>query len=332
MACRTVLKSGESMGRYILRRILISIPVLIGITLVTFALINLAPGDPVTGMIDPTLGDFSPEMVARERAKLGLDRPLPVQYALWLGRVVRGDLGYSLINRKPVSEMIGERIWNTLKLTISALLISILIGIPIGILSAVKQYSVLDYLSTLFSFAAVSVPGFFLSLALIYIFALKLHWLPTSGMRTLGQEPSLWDQLKHMILPVSVLAVSAMAPLARYARSSMLEVLGQPYVNTARAKGVREWSAILRHAFPNALSPVINVVALNLAYLVVGVVIVEVVFVYPGLGQLLVDSVSKRDIPVVQASGLIFAATYIGLNLSADILSIISNPRLRNPK
>jgi len=317
------------MGRYILRRILISIPVLIGITLVTFALINLAPGDPVTGMIDPTLGDFSPEMVARERAKLGLDRPLPVQYALWLGRVVRGDLGYSLINRKPVNELIGGRIWNTLKLTISALLLSILIGIPIGILSAVKQYSVLDYMSTLFSFAAVSVPGFFLSLALIYVFALKLHWLPTSGMRTLGQEPSLWDQLKHMILPVTVLAVSAMAPLARYARSSMLEVLGQPYVNTARAKGVREWSAILRHAFPNALIPLVTVIGLRLPTLFAGSVIVEQIFHWQGMGTLNIWAVMNQDYTLLMGLNMIAAILVLLANQLADIAYAMVDPRIR---
>jgi peptide/nickel transport system permease protein len=317
------------MGRYILRRILISIPVLFGITLVTFVLINLAPGDPVTGMIDPTLGDFSPEMVARERAKLGLDQPLPVQYALWLGRVVRGDLGYSLINRKPVSAMIGERVWNTLKLTLTALLISILVGIPVGIFSAVKQYSVLDYASTLFSFAAVSVPGFFLSLALIYIFALKLHWLPTSGMRTLGEEPSLWDQIKHMILPVTVLAVSAMAPLARYARSSMLEVLGQPYVNTARAKGVREWGAILRHAFPNALIPLVTVIGLRLPTLFAGSVIVEQIFHWQGMGTLNIWAVMNQDYTLLMGLNMIAAILVLVANQLADIAYAMVDPRIR---
>jgi peptide/nickel transport system permease protein len=248
------------MGTYILKRLLISLPVLIGITIIIFILINLAPGDPVTGMIDPTLGDFSPELIARERAKLGLDKPLPVQYVLWLGRVARGDLGYSLISRKPVAELIGHRIWPTIRLTLAALLLSVITGIGLGVFTAVRQYSWADYLLTFLSFGAVSVPGFFLGLAFIYIFALKLHWLPTSGMQTLGQPASVGDSLRYMVMPVTVLGIGSAAPLVRYARSSMLEVLHQEYVNTARAKGLKDWVVILRHAFPNALIPLITVV------------------------------------------------------------------------
>jgi peptide/nickel transport system permease protein len=316
------------MGKYILKRIIWSIPVLIGITMITFALIQLAPGDPVTGMIDPTLGDFSPELVERERAKLGLDEPLPVQYALWLGRVVQGDLGYSLINRKPVGDLIGQRVWSTLQLTISALIIAIVIGIPIGILSAVRQYSVLDYLTTLFSFAAVSVPGFFLSLALIYIFALKLNWLPTSGMRTLGQDPSVWDHIKHMIMPVSVLAVSILAPLARYARSSMLEVLEQPYVNTARAKGFQDWVVILRHAFPNALIPLVTVIGLRLPTLFAGSVIVEQIFHWQGMGTLNIWAVMNQDYTLLMGLNMIAAILVLVANQIADIAYAFVDPRI----
>ncbi len=316
------------MTKYIIRRILVSIPVLLGITIVTFALIHLAPGDPVTGMIDPTLGDFSPELIERERAKLGLDKPLPVQYVLWLGRVVQGDLGYSLINHRPVAEMIGGRIWSTLQLTISALVIGVLIGVVVGVLSAVKQYSALDYLSTLFSFSAVSVPGFFLALGLIYVFALKLKWLPTSGMRTLGQEPSLWDQLKHMIMPVTVLAVSITAPIARYARSSMLEVLGQPYVNTARAKGFREWTVILRHAFPNALIPLVTVVGLRLPTLFAGSVIVEQIFHWQGMGTLNISAVLNQDYTVLMGLNMISAILVLAANQLADIAYAIVDPRI----
>jgi peptide/nickel transport system permease protein len=316
------------MGKYILRRLLISIPVLIGITMVIFALIQLAPGDPVTGMIDPTLGDFNPELVERERAKLGLDQPLPIQYVLWLGRVVRGDLGYSLINRQPVAGIIGQRIWSTLQLTISALILSILVGIPIGIVSAVKQYSALDYLTTFLSFVAVSVPGFFLSLGLIYVFALKLKWLPTSGMRTLGQAPSLWDQLKHMLMPVTVLAVSIMAPLVRYARSSMLEVLQQPYVNTARAKGFREGMVILRHAFPNALIPLVTVVGLRLPTLFAGSVIVEQIFHWQGMGTLNISAVMNQDYTVLMGLNMISAILVLLANQLADIAYAIVDPRI----
>lgn len=316
------------MTKYIINRFLVSIPVLLGITLVTFALIHLAPGDPVTGMIDPTLGDFSPELIARERTKLGLDRPLPVQYVLWLGRVVRGDLGYSLINRQAVSELIGQRIWSTLQLTISALVIGVIIGIVIGVLSAVKQYSVLDYLTTLFSFSAVSIPGFFLSLGLIYVLALKLKWLPTSGMRTLGEEASLWDQLAHMIMPVTVLAVSITAPIARYARSSMLEVLGQPYINTARAKGFRERAVIVRHAFPNALIPLVTVIGLRLPNLFAGSVIVEQIFHWQGMGTLNISAVLNQDYTVLMGLNMISATLVLVANQLADIAYAIVDPRI----
>jgi peptide/nickel transport system permease protein len=316
------------MTKYIVRRILISIPVLLGITIIIFALIQLAPGDPVMGQIDPMVGDFSAEVIAEQRAKLGLDQPLPVQYARWLGRIVQGDLGYSVVNRRPVAEMIGERIGGTLQLTISALILSTVLGILIGIISAVKQYSWLDYLSTLLSFSAVSVPGFFLSLGLIYIFALKLDWLPTSGMRTLGVEPSLGDKAIHMIMPVSVLTVNTMAPLVRYARSSMLEVLGQGYVDVARAKGLREQAVILAHAFPNALIPLVTVIGLRLPQLFGGSVIVEQIFHWQGMGTLNIWAVLNQDYTLLMGLNMISAVIVLGANQVADIAYAIVDPRI----
>ena len=317
------------MAKYILRRLLISVPVLIGITVIIFLLINLAPGDPVTGMIDPTLGDFSPELVERERARLGLDQPLPVQYFLWLGRVVRGDLGYSLITRKPVSELIGHRIWPTMQLTLLSLLMSTIIGVAIGIISAVKQYSALDYLATFFSFSAVSVPGFFLALGMIYLFALKLHWLPTSGMYTLGQERSLGDNVRHLIMPVTTLGVGAAAPLVRYARSSMLEVLHQDYVNTARAKGLRGWLVIMRHAVPNTLIPLITVIGLRLPWLFAGSVIVEQIFHWEGMGTLNIWAVMNQDYTLLMGLNMISAILVLGANLLADVAYALVDPRIR---
>ena len=316
------------MTKYIIRRVLLSIPVLLGITIIVFLLIHLAPGDPVTGMIDPTLGDINPEMIAREKAKLGLDKPVPVQYVYWLGRVVRGDLGYSLINRKPVTEMIGSRIWSTLQLTITALILSVVAGVLLGILSAVKQYSWLDYLATLFSFSAISVPGFFLALGLIYLLALKLQWLPTSGMQTLGQPDSLWDKIQHMIMPVTVLSVSITAPLLRYARSSMLEVLGQDYVNSARAKGLREWAVIMRHALPNALIPLITVIGLRLPTLFGGSVIVEQIFHWQGMGTLNIWAVMNQDYTVLMGLNMISAVLVLFANLVADLAYAVVDPRI----
>lgn len=316
------------MAKFIMRRLLVSIPVLIGITIIIFSLINLAPGDPVSGQIDPTMGDFSSEYISQQRAKLGLDQPLPIQYFKWVGRVLQGDLGYSLVNRKPISDLIGERIWGTMQLTITALIISTITGIAIGILSAVKQYSFLDYISTLFSFTAVSVPGFFLSLGLVYIFALKLKWLPTSGMRTLGVDPTLWDKVKHMIMPVSVLAVNTMAPLVRYARSSMLEVLSQAYVGVARAKGLREMKVILGHAFPNSLIPLVTVIGLRLPALFGGSVIVEQIFHWQGMGTLNIFAVMNQDYTLLMGLNMISAVLVLGANILADIAYALVDPRI----
>lgn len=317
------------MTKYILRRLIISIPVLLGITVIVFLLIHFAPGDPVMGMIDPTQGSFSAELIDRERARLGLDKPLPVQYVLWLGRVLRGDLGYSLITHKPVAKLIGERIWPTLQLTLSALVLSVVVGTAIGIISAVKQYSWIDYLTTLFSFAAVSVPGFFLALGLIFILALKLQWLPTSGMQTLGQPFSVGDRLKHMIMPVIVLSVTITAPLVRYARSSMLDVLRQDYVNMARAKGLREWVVILRHALPNALIPLVTVVGLRLPALFEGSVIVEQIFHWQGMGSLNIWAVLNQDYTVLMGLNMFTAILVLGANLLTDIAYAIVDPRIK---
>jgi peptide/nickel transport system permease protein len=317
------------MSKYILRRLAISIPVLIGITVLIFIFINAAPGDPVSSMIDPTLGDFSAERMAQARAQLGLDRPLPLRYVLWLKEIVRGNLGYSMITQKPVAYMIGHRLWATIRLTLVALAVSVVIGISIGILSAIKQYSWIDYLSTFLSFAAVSVPGFFLSLGLIYLLALKLRWLPTSGMFTLGQPHSLWDYIRHMIMPAMVLGVGSAAPLVRYARSSMLESMSQEYVNTARAKGQREVWVILKHAFPNALIPLITVIGLRLPGLFEGAVIVEQIFQWQGMGTLAIWAVTNRDYTLLMGLNLISGILVLSANLLADIAYAVVDPRVR---
>jgi len=318
------------MGRYIIRRVLISIPVLIGITIITFLLINLAPGDPVMGQMDPNaLSNLTPERLAMERARLGLDKPLPVQYVMWLGRVLQGDMGYSMINRKPVTSLIAQRIGPTLRLTMTALALGVLIGIGIGIISAIKQYTAVDYLASLFSFTAVSIPGFFLSLGLIYIVALQLHWLPTSGMRTLGQPPALLDELKYMIMPVTVLAISSAAPLVRYARSSMLEVLHVEYVTTARAKGLKEFAVVMRHAFPNALIPLITVVGLRLPALFAGSVIVEQIFHWEGMGTLNIWAVLNQDYTLLMGLNMISGILVLAANLLADIAYAFVDPRIR---
>ena len=237
------------MGRYILRRILVSIPVLFGITLVTYLIVSLAPGDPVSALISPEqISELGPGWLEQQRAELGLDKPLPVRYGLWMKEIVQGNLGFSYTDRQPVADKISERIWPTVKLMLTVQIMALMVAVPIGIISAIRQYSLIDYLVTIFGFATISIPAFFLALAAIYVFAIKLQWLPAAGMATLGQPPSYADSIKHLILPATVLGLGQAAPLIRYTRSSMLETIRQDYVRVARAKGLSERAVISRHA------------------------------------------------------------------------------------
>ena len=260
------------MGQYIINRILIAIPVLIGVTLLSYALMELAPGDPVTAFIDPiTRAQLGEEWVEMRREQLGLNEPLATRYGIWLRELAQGNLGFSLINGQPVSEHILTRLGPTSLLMGTALLIGTVVGIPLGILSAVRQYSVLDYITTIGGFMTISTPSFFLALSLVYLFAVRWRVFPSSGMRTLGQDDSVTDLARHMILPVTVLALAQVPLVMRYARSTMLEVLRQDYMTTARAKGLGESTVLMAHAFRNALIPLITVVGLSLPELIVPV-------------------------------------------------------------
>jgi len=315
---------------YIVRRLLIAGPILVGITAITYLLVSLAPGDPVTAMLDPEqMTVLGPDWVAERKAELGLDKPIPVRYLLWLRELSQGNLGYSAIDRQPVMAKIGERLWPTLKLMLAAMAIGIGVGVPIGILSAVKQYSFLDYLSTLLGLVMISVPSFFLGLGGIYLLSLKLGWLPTAGMVTIGAPPSLLDSLHHLVLPAAVLGLAQAAPLIRYARSSMLEVIRQDYVKTARAKGLFERAVLLGHALPNALIPIITVIALHLPALVGGTVIIEQIFAWPGMGTLAITAIFGRDYPVIMAFNLIIALAIVLSSLVADVAYALVDPRIR---
>ncbi len=318
------------MGQYILRRLAISIPVLIGITLATYIIVNLAPGDPVTALISPeAAASLGPDWVAQQREQLGLNKPLPVRYVLWIKEIGRGNLGYSAQDRQPIAKKIRERLWPTLRLMGMALLIALLISVPVGVVSALRQYSVLDYVVTISGFAAISIPSFFLGLVGIYLFSLKLGWLPTSGLATVGKPHTLGDSLRHLILPAFVLGLAQAAPLIRYVRSSMLEVIRQDYINVARAKGLRERAVIYRHALRNALIPLVTVVALILPLLLGGTVIIEQIFQWPGMGTLAITAVKGRDYPVIMAINLITAVMILVSNLIADILYAVIDPRIK---
>lgn len=314
------------MVQYILRRILIAIPVLLGVTILNFGIINLAPGNPAEMFISPSISEADVEL---KKEQLGLNDPLYVQYFRWLGNVFQGDFGYSFANYEPVTAMVVERIVPTLILMGSALIIAYLIAIPVGIISAVKQYSWIDYATTGTSFLGISVPNFFLGLGLIYIFSVKLGMFPTGGMNTLGVEGNLLDTLNHLILPSIVLATAIAGNMVRYVRSSILEVLGEDYLRTARSKGLHEFIVVNKHALRNALIPIITVVGLDIPLLVSGAVITEQVFQWPGIGQLMIQSIMSRDYPTLMALTFIAAIVVLVTNLVVDILYSVVNPRIK---
>ena len=300
---------------------------MIVISILIFIGVEALPGD----VAEAVLGQgATPETVAAFRKELKLDLPPHVRYLAWIGDFLRGDLGNSLANDRPVNELIGWRFLNTLFLAAAAAVIAVPISLVLGILAALYRNTLFDKTISAVTLSTISFPEFFVAYILIAIFSVQIILFPS--ISNINDDMSFWGKLYAIALPCLTLAMVVTAHMMRQTRAAIINILSSPFIEMARLKGLKQWRVIVLHAFPNALSPVINVVALNLAYLVVGVVIVEVVFAYPGLGQLLVDSVAKRDIPVVQASGLIFAMTYIGLNLLADVLSILSNPRLRNPR
>jgi peptide/nickel transport system permease protein len=318
------------MGQYALRRLAISVPVLLVVTVIAFMLVNLAPGNPVDAMIDPaTRAEMGPEAIEARKAALGLNDPLLVRYGKWLREILQGNFGYSAVSGQSIGEQILDRIGPTLLLMGTAIILGTLIGIPLGILSAVRQYSWLDYATTVFGFLAISTPSFFLGLAFMYFFAVHLGWLPTSGMRTLGVDESTIDLLKHMIMPVAVLTLAHTPLSMRYARSSMLEALKQDYVTTARSKGLKEKIVLVRHALRNALIPLITVIGVSLPEMLSGAVITETIFQWPGMGMLAMRAVNGRDYPLILGIILVTAALVLISNLIADLLYAVADPRIR---
>jgi len=316
--------------RWLLRRIVISIPVLLGITVLSFCFVRLAPGDPVRMMVNPEyMAGGAEEFIARKRAELGLDQPLPVQYVAWLGEVAQGNLGYSFFDRRPVGDILKERIWPTTELMGTALFLALAFGVPLGLLAAIRQYSALDYASAVISLATISTPSFFLGLAAIYIFSLKLNLLPTSGMFTAGQPRSVTDDLHHLILPAVILGLNLAGPFVRYARSSLLEVIRQDYLTTARSKGLAGRLVIIRHALPNALIPLITVIGIQIPALFAGAVVIEQIFSWPGMGQLALAAITQRDYPVLMGFTMIIAVLVLLSNLAADIAYAMVDPRIR---
>ena len=313
------------MGKYILKRILIAIPVLIGITLIDYAIMCLA-GSPLEMLKGPRISDAA--LQAKEIAA-GLDKPLIVQYFVWLWQLLQGNLGYSMKSYEPVSAMIGSHIGPTLLLMGASLALSLLIAVPAGIYSAVKQYSKGDYAVVTASFIGSSIPSFFLALILIYIFTVKLGILPSGGMNTLGMDGSVADTIRHMVLPVTVLAVSLAGSNIRYIRSSFLEILQQDYLRTARVKGIGYKRVIWKHAMRNALLPIVTVIGMQIPMLFGGAVIIEQVFSWPGLGLMTMTAIMGRDYPVIMGVCLLSAVVVLVSNLITDILYALVDPTIQ---
>ncbi|MBF8438048.1 ABC transporter permease [Halanaerobiaceae bacterium Z-7014] len=316
------------MHQYLFRRLLQGVPVILIVSLVVFIIINMAPGDPIARLEDPSI---SREDLEQRYAAMGLDDPLMVRYASWLGDFVRGDFGYSMdSSRQPVANLIRVRIMPTIYLTLGAMILSFIISIPIGILSATKQYSVFDYAATLFAFFGVSIPSFFFGLILLYVFALQLDLMPTGGFQDpTAATTTVWTHLHHAILPVIALGYARAASLTRYMRSSMLEVIKEDYVRTARAKGVKERVVVYKHALRNALIPVITILGLQVPLLFSGAVIIEEVFSWPGIGRLSIRAVWQRNYTVMMATTVIFAILVFFGNLIADMFYVIVDPRIK---
>jgi peptide/nickel transport system permease protein len=315
------------MARFILWRTLIAVPVLLGVTVVAFFIISVAPGDPVDFI--SAGGEMDQQARAKLRESFGLDKPVYVRYVTWLANIAQGNLGRSYVNSQPVSLRIGERVVPTFSLMLSALALSFLVAVPVGALSALRRYSILDYASTPFALLGVSVPVPFLGLAAIYVISLKLHVLPTGGLSTAGADFSLGDRLSHLLLPAAVLGLHELGSIMRYTRSSVLEVVEQDYVRTARAKGVPAVAVVVRHVLRNALLPLVTLVGLSLPRLFGGAIIAEQIFQWPGMGRLAIEAILARDYPVLMGLNLMTAVLVLVGNLVADVTYALVDPRVR---
>lgn len=312
------------MGKYLLGRFIATLPVLFGVSLFTFMLVRLVPGDPIQIMLGPDVLGNAREEITR---LYGLDRPWPVQYAEWLGNVVRGDLGMSLRTGTPITESIWQRLPATLELTLLAIIIGLVIGMPLAILAAQNRGRLADGLLSAFVLIGISMPGFWLATLLVLLFSLYLGWLPPIGYISPLENPA--ENLRRMILPAISLGVAFGATTMRFTRSSLLEVFNQEYVRTARAKGLNEKLVVYRHALKNALIPVVTVTGIQIGRLLGGTVIIEQIFALPGIGRYVFDAISMRDYPVIQGTVMFFTIVFVVINLTVDLLYGVIDPRIK---
>ncbi|MGV8845308.1 ABC transporter permease [Tessaracoccus sp.] len=316
------------MIRFLIRRLLISVVVLLVVSILLFLLLQLSPGNPIDIYLDPLSfqGDREAARAAISK-RLGLDKPLTIQYFLWLREALTGNLGFSYTTGRPVLAVLGERLQNTVALVVPALLISLLIGVLGGVWAALRHNKTTDFVLSALSIVGLSVPPFFLALAGIFLFGLKWRLLPTAGMN--GTPPSIWEGLRHLVMPALILGTLGAASFQRWTRSSMLDVLGQDFMVTARSKGLSGGRVIWRHAVHNALIPIITIVAMQIPMLLGGAVIIEQVFSWPGMGRFAIDSITNRDYPSLMGFVMVIAIIVIISNFVADVLYSIVDPRIR---
>jgi len=312
------------MLREILRRLMATIPVMGVVAIAVFALLHLTPGDPAVIIA----GDYATaDDIARIRGKLGLDQPLATQMAIWLGRVVRGDLGTSIFSGLPVTTLIQQRAEATISLTLLAMFISVGVGVPLGVLAAWRRGSWIDRVVMVIAVSGFSMPVFWLGFLLVWVFAIEAHWLPVQGFRPIGD--GVGPFLRHLVLPALTLSVIYLALIARMTRASMLGVLDAEYIRTAFAKGLAPRRVLIRHALKNASLPIVTIIGIGFALLIGGAVVTESVFALPGLGRLTVDAIVRRDYPVIQGVVLLVSGVYVLINLTVDVLYVVLDPRIR---
>jgi peptide/nickel transport system permease protein len=323
---------------FLIRRIVGAIPLLLGILTIIFFVVHLAPGDPTARFFNPNV---SPEVIEQMRRNLGLDQPLHVQYGRWMWAFVRGDFGYSFGQMRPIGDILPEVLWNTLQLTLVSLIVIFAVGMLIGIVQAVRQYSLADNVLTFVALFFYSMPSFWFALMLILIFSLRAGqegWFlqfPASGMTSIDYEymgigERIVDRLRHLLMPAIALGIGSAAGVARYMRNSMLEVIHQDFIRTARAKGLSERVVVFKHALRNALIPIITLLGLYLPFLLSGAVLVETIFAWPGMGRAIVEAILARDYPMVMATSFVIASLVVAGNLLSDVLYAVVDPRIRN--
>ena len=311
------------MIKMILKRIFQLIPVLLITMSMTFVITRVLPGNPAVSILGP---QATAEDIAKMEEEMGLHDPMPVQYINYMKRILTGDLGTSYRYNRPVADLIFEKLPNTLQIALASLIIALLIGVPVGIISAVKQYSAFDYISMIAALIGVSMPSFWLGLMLVLIFSVNLGWFPTMGMGAISN--GIGDVISHLLLPSLCLSFGSMANFARISRSSMLEVIDQDYMKAVRAKGIRENVVIIKHGLKNALPPIVTVLGMRIAALMTGAIMIETIFSWPGIGRLIVDAINNNDFEMIQGTVLFMAILYVTVNLVVDIIYLYINPKV----